>query len=137
DLAVILGRRLGHPVRADRAVAGAVPRWLLGRRDGVWSGRANAGADVRGLPAARSAGRGRIRDEPGPHLCAGPWAVGARNGGFSRRADRLAQPAELAAAARYSITRSARSSSDCGISIPIDCAAFRLITNSNPVGSST
>src|SRR5204862_3093786 len=137
DLAVVLGRGMGHSVRADRALASTISRRLLDRCDRLWRDRADPRPDVRGLPAARSAGRRRFRDEPGSYLPARARPVGARHGVDPRRADRLAQPAELTGSARYSTTRSARSNRDCGIVIPMAVAAFRLITSSNWIGSST
>jgi hypothetical protein len=47
------------------------------------------------------------------------------------------EPAALVEHTRYSITWSARSSTDCGIVRPRALAVLRLITNSNFVGCST
>jgi len=101
------GGGVGDPVRADRAWL-AVPRRVLGRRDGVRPVVPTLGADCSwSFPAARPADRRRFRDEPRPHL---GWSMpyGGSERRFSRRADGLAQTSRASRAAYYSITRSAR-----------------------------
>src|SRR5207244_3528566 len=108
-----------------------------GRRHLVRRDRPNPGSDVHRLPAEGAAARRRLRLAADCDPARRAWPVGAWHGGVPRRLVGLAQLLGLTAPTRYSITRSARSSNDCGIVIPIDCAAFRLTTNSNVVGSST
>ena len=94
DLALVLGRRLGDPLRADRTLAGAVSRRLLGRRRSIWRDRADIGFDVCCLSPERASARRWIRAQPDRHLPDRPCLVGARHGDVSWCPDGLAQPAQ-------------------------------------------